>query len=99
MQQLGYFGSSVGYAPGAEEILEPQGELVVFKGFFNVGLQMHVHRFVVKVLEHFEVQLHQLTPNAMVALTKFIWAEVTYGGQSSVEVFAKNYYLYWQKRL
>lgn len=77
MQQLVYFGSSVGYALGAEEILEPEGELVVFKEFFNVGLRMHVHRFVVKVLEHFEVQLHQLTPNAMVALTKFIWAEVT----------------------
>ncbi len=30
MQQLGYFGSGVGRVPGAEEVPEPEGELVVF---------------------------------------------------------------------
>jgi hypothetical protein len=29
MQRLGYFGDDVGRAPGAEEIPEPEGELVV----------------------------------------------------------------------
>jgi hypothetical protein len=33
MQQLGYFSDGVGRAPGAEEILEPEGELVVFEAF------------------------------------------------------------------
>jgi hypothetical protein len=33
MQQLGYFGSGVGRVPGAEEVPEPQGELVVFEAF------------------------------------------------------------------
>lgn len=33
MQQLGYFGSSVGHVSGAEEIPELEGELVVFKVF------------------------------------------------------------------
>jgi hypothetical protein len=33
MQWLGYFGNSVGRAPGAEEVLEPEGELVVFEPF------------------------------------------------------------------
>jgi hypothetical protein len=33
MQQLGYFGSGVGRVPGAEEVPEPEGELVVFKLF------------------------------------------------------------------
>jgi hypothetical protein len=31
MQQLGYFGSGVGRVPGAEDVPEPEGELVVFE--------------------------------------------------------------------
>jgi hypothetical protein len=30
MQRLGYFGNNVGQAPGAEEVPESEGELVVF---------------------------------------------------------------------
>jgi hypothetical protein len=33
MQQLGYFGGGVGRVPGAEEVPEPEGELVVFEAF------------------------------------------------------------------
>jgi hypothetical protein len=33
MQQLGHFGSGVGRVPGAEEVPEPEGELVVFRLF------------------------------------------------------------------
>jgi hypothetical protein len=39
-----------------------------------------------------------LTPNAVVALAKYVWATTSYGGQPSVEVFAKQYCLHWQKR-
>jgi hypothetical protein len=44
------------------------------------------------------VQVHQLTLNVMVALAKYVWAVTSYGGRPSVEVFAKNYCLHWQKR-
>jgi hypothetical protein len=33
MQQLRYFGDGVGRVPGAAEIPEPEGELVVFEAF------------------------------------------------------------------
>jgi hypothetical protein len=56
------------------------------------------HRFIVEVLRKFEVQIHQLVPNAMVALAKYVWAVFSYGGEPSAEVFAKNYCLHWQKR-
>jgi hypothetical protein len=98
MQQLEYFGSGVGRVPGAEEVPEPKGELVVFEAFFTVGLHLPAHRFVAEVLQRFEVQVHQLTPNAMVALAKYVWAATSYGGQPSVEVFAKHYCLHWQKK-
>ena len=31
MQQLGYFDGGVGRVPGAEEVPEPEGELIVFE--------------------------------------------------------------------
>jgi hypothetical protein len=34
----------------------------------------------------------------MVALAKYVWAVTSYGEESSVEVFAKNYFLHWQKK-
>jgi hypothetical protein len=98
MQQLGYFGGGVGRVRGAEEVPEPEGELVVFEAFFIAGLRLPAHRFVSEVLQKFEVQVHQLTPNAVVALAKYVWATTSYGGQPSVEVFAKKYCLHWQKR-
>jgi hypothetical protein len=98
MQQLGYFGGGVGRVPGAEEVPEPEGELVVFEAFFTAGLRLPADRFVSEVLQRFEVQVHQLTPNVVVALAKYVWAATSYGGQPYVEVFAKHYCLHWQKR-
>jgi hypothetical protein len=98
MQQLGYFGSGVGRVPGVEEVPEPEGELVVFEAFFTTGLCLPAHRFMAEVLRRFEVQVHQLTPNVVVALAKYVWVTTLYGGQPSVEVFAKHYCLHWQKR-
>jgi hypothetical protein len=94
MQQLGYFGSGVGRVPGAEEVPEPEGELIMFEAFFTAGLPLPAHRFVAEVLQRFEIQVHQLTPNDVVALAKYVWAATSYGGQPSVEVFAKHYCLH-----
>ena len=91
MQRLGYFGNGVGWAPGAEKVPEPEGELIVFEAFFAIGLRLPTHRFVVEVLRRFEVQVHLLTPNVVVALAKYVWAVSSYGGQPSMEVFAKKY--------
>jgi hypothetical protein len=98
MQQLGYFGNGVGRVPGAEEIPEPEGEIVVFEAFFTTGLRLPAHHFVAEVLQRYDVQINQLTHNVVVALAKYVWAVTSYGGQPSVEVFAKNYCLHWQKR-
>jgi hypothetical protein len=99
MRQLGYFGGGVARVPGTEEVPEPEGELVVFEAFFSAGLRLPAHRFVGEVLRRFNVQIHQLTPNAVVALSKYVWATTSYGGQPSVEVLTKYYCLHWQKRM
>ena len=58
MHQLGYFGSGVGRVSGAEEVPEPEGELIVFEAFITAGLRLPAHRFVAEVLRRFEVQVH-----------------------------------------
>jgi hypothetical protein len=98
MQQLGYFGNRFGRVPGAKEIPEPEGEIVVFEAFFTAGLLLPTHHFVAEVLQRYDVQIHQLTPNAVVALAKYVCAVTSYGDQPSIKVFTKNYCLHWKKR-
>jgi hypothetical protein len=78
MRKLGYFGEAksklVRFA--REEIIpEPkEGKVVVFKSFFRAGLRFPLNDMIGEVLKNFEVYLHQLTPNAIVRLSVFIWA-------------------------
>jgi hypothetical protein len=78
MQRLGYFGGGVARVPGTEKVPEPEGELVVFEAFFAAGLHLPAHQFVGEVLRRFNVQIHQLSPNAVVALSKYVWAMTSY---------------------
>jgi hypothetical protein len=50
------------------------------------------------ILLKFQVQLHQLTPNAMVQLSKYIWAVMSFKGVPSADGFAKRYELHYQPR-
>jgi hypothetical protein len=61
---------------GGEEItLKPKkDEVVVFKSFFKAGLRFPLHEMIADVLEKFGIYLHQLTPNAIVRLSVYIWA-------------------------
>jgi hypothetical protein len=78
MKKLGYFGESesklVRFA-GEEVIPEPrEDEVIIFKSFFRAGLRFPLHDMIGEVLKNFEIYLHQLTPNAIVRLSVFIWA-------------------------
>jgi hypothetical protein len=42
------------------------------------------------------VQLHQLTPNVIGQLLKYIWAVVSFGGVPSADGFTKRYELRYQ---
>jgi hypothetical protein len=48
-------------------------EVIVFKSFFKAGLRFPLHGMIADVLENFEIYLHQLTPNAIVRLSVYIW--------------------------
>jgi hypothetical protein len=78
MTKLGYFGEAekklIRFG-GEETIPKPENdEVVVFKSLFKAGLRFPLHGMIADVLENFEIYLNQLTPNAIVRLSVFIWA-------------------------
>jgi hypothetical protein len=78
MTKLGYFKEAdkglVRFG-GEETIPKPKNdEVVVFKSFFKAGLRFPLHGMIVEVLEKFRISFHQLTPNAIVRLSVYIWA-------------------------
>jgi hypothetical protein len=78
MKKLGYFGEAesklIRFA--SEEVIpEPKDdEVVVFKSFFKAELRFPLYDIIGEVLKNFEIYLHQLTPNAIVGLSVYIWA-------------------------
>jgi hypothetical protein len=78
MKKLGYFGeygSKLVRFAGEDIIPEPRDdEIIVFKSFFRAGLRFPLNDIIGEVLKNFEIYLHQLTPNAIVRLSVYIWA-------------------------
>jgi hypothetical protein len=78
MKKLGYFReaeSKLVWFAGEEVVPQlREDEVVVFKSFFRAGLRFPLHEMIGEVLNNFEIYLHQLTPNAIVRLSVYIWA-------------------------
>jgi hypothetical protein len=72
-------------------------EVVVFKSF-RAGLSFPLHGMIADVLENFEIYLHQLTPNAIVRLSVYIWALRSQGVEPLVEAFCRVYELHYQTK-
>jgi hypothetical protein len=92
----GYFAEGMGCEHGGETVLEPQAdEAVIFEELFTARLRMPLHPVLSNILLKFQVQLHQLTPNAIVQLSKYIWEVTRFGGIPSAGGFAKRYELHY----
>jgi hypothetical protein len=76
--KLGYFSDAKKKLIrfGGEEITpKPEkDEVIVFKSFFKAALRFPLHEMIADVLESFGIYLYQLTPNAIVRLSVYIWA-------------------------
>jgi hypothetical protein len=51
-----------------------------------------------EVLKRFEIYLHQLTPNAIVRLSVYIWALRSQGKSANAEGFCRVHELYYQTK-
>jgi hypothetical protein len=94
-----YFLKGYGRAPGAETILDPhENEAVVFEDFFAVGLHIPPHPVLLDILRRFRVQLHQLTPNAIIQISKFIWVVASCRSHPTANVFTHHYELHYRNK-
>jgi hypothetical protein len=71
---------------------------VFFKSFFRAGLRLPLNEMIGKVLKNFEIYLHQLTPNAIVRLSVFIWALQSQGMSPDAEAFCRLHELHYQTK-
>jgi hypothetical protein len=102
MMKLGYFGEAerklVRFA-GEETTPAPKDdEVVVFKSFFRAGLRLPLNEMIGEVLKNFEIYFHQLTPNAIVRLSVFIWALRSQGISPDAEAFCRVHELHYQTK-
>jgi hypothetical protein len=102
MIKLGYFREAekklIRFA-GEETTPTPKDdEVVVFKSFFRAGLRFPLNEMIGEVLDNYEIYLHQLTPNAIVRLTIFIWALRSQGMDPNAEAFCRVHELHYQTK-
>jgi hypothetical protein len=90
MTKLGYFRDTI---PKPEN-----DEVVVFKSFFKAGLRCPLHGMIADVLENFEIYLHQLTPNAIVRLSVYIWTLRSQGVEPLAKAFYRVHELHYQTK-
>jgi hypothetical protein len=102
MKKLGYFGedeSKLIRFAGEEVIPKPkEDEGVVFRSFFRAGLQFPLYDIIREVLKRFEIYLHQLTLNAIVSFSVYIWALRSQGKSANAEGFCRVHELHYQTK-
>jgi hypothetical protein len=100
--KLGYFSEAKKELVrfGGEETTPKPGkdEVVVFKSFFKAGLRFLLNKMIAVVLKKFGIYLHQLTPNAIVRLSIYIWALRSQGAEPFGEGFCRVHELHYQTK-
>jgi hypothetical protein len=99
MMKLDYFGEAekklIRFG-GEETILKPENdEVVVFKSFLKAWLRFPMHGMIADVLENFEIYLHQLTPNAIVRLSVFIFGCYNFAYRKNMKTLVVSYRTKW----
>jgi hypothetical protein len=88
-----------GRAPGRETVPQPRdNEVVIFRDLLYAGLRFPLHTAVVDILWYFDIYLHQLTPNAILRLSVYMWICRTTKIKPSAEGFASVHQVHHQRR-
>jgi hypothetical protein len=102
MVKLGYFSEDekklIRFG-GEETTPKPEkDEIVIFKSFLKAGLRFPLNRMIADVLKKFGIYFHQLTPNAIVRLSVYIWALRSQGVEPFAEGFCRVHELHYQTK-
>jgi hypothetical protein len=102
MIKIGYFGEAekklIHFGREETTPTPENDEVVVFRSFFRAGLRFPLNEMIGEVLENYEIYLHQLTPNAIVRLSVFIWALRSQGIDPNAEAFCRVHELHYQTK-
>jgi hypothetical protein len=86
-----------GRAPGRETVPRPRdNEVVIFRDLLYAGLRFPLHPAVVDILRYFDIYLHQLTPNAILRLSVYMWICRTTKIKPSAEGYASAHQVHHQ---
>jgi hypothetical protein len=80
-------------APAPEE-----NEIVVYRSFMKVGLWFPLSKFLVEVLKIFQIFLHQITPEAIIRMSLFVWAVRSQGLEPSAKCFCNMHELLYETK-
>jgi hypothetical protein len=75
-----------------------ENEVVIDRSFFKAGLRFPLSRFVVEVLEIYEIFLHQVTPEAIIRMGIFISAVRSQGLEPSAKCFCSMHELLYETK-
>jgi hypothetical protein len=96
----GCFEPGICRLPGKKTTLKPRkNESAVFRDYFTAGLRLPVSKRFADILAAYGVQIHQLTPNSIPQVLKFLWACRTFAGDNDVETFVRHFEIHWVRRL
>jgi hypothetical protein len=84
---------------GEETTPKPEkDEIVIFKSFLKAGLRFPLNRMISDVLQRFGIYFHQLTPNAIVRLSVYIWALRSQAVEPFADSFCRVHELHYQTK-
>jgi hypothetical protein len=84
---------------GEETTPKPEkDEIVIFKSFLKAGLRFPLHGIIAEVLKRFGIYFHQLTPNAIVRLSVYIWALRSQAVEPFADSFCRVHELHYQTK-
>jgi hypothetical protein len=90
---------SIVRAGGDNNVLVPEeNEVVIFRSFFKVGLRFPLSKFVVEVLNTYQIFLHQITPEAIIRMGIFVWAVRSQGLEPSEKCFCNMHKLLYEMK-
>lgn len=91
MKEHGYFGDKVKLWLACDETTpKPKSkEVVVFRSFLRVGLRLSMYWMIAKVLQKYQIYMHQLILNAIVRLSVFIWDTRSQGVRTEADAFVE----------
>lgn len=85
---------------GEETTPKPEkDEIVIFKSFLKAGLRFPLNRMISDVLQKFGIYFHQLTPNAIVRLSVYIWALRSQAVEPFADSFCRVHELHYQTKV